>query len=128
MIKWLEENKKFSVIFLAIIAVEIFLVSSLHGGKPTTGGINLSVAYHIIIFLLFNFFLLISLNKDQELTGKYLVVVLILSVAYAILDELHQIFVPLRDASIKDVLIDSTGIFLSTLVYIYYKRKIRDIF
>ena len=125
MIGWLEENRKFSVIFLIIIAVEIFLVSSIPG-KQVQGGINLSTIYHIVVFFLLGFFLLISINKDKEPKTKPLIFTVIISIIYAILDEAHQFFVPLRTPSIQDLLVDSAGIFLSTLVYLYYKRKARQ--
>ena len=43
--------------------------------------------------------------------------VLILSVLYAFSDEFHQSFVPGRDATLKDVLYDTAGIFFSVFVY-----------
>jgi VanZ family protein len=43
-------------------------------------------------------------------------------VSYAGLDEWHQSFVPVREARVRDVLIDSTGALLAqVLVWIYSK-------
>lgn len=44
------------------------------------------------------------------------------AVAYAAFDEIHQIFVPGREATIRDFLIDALGIFL-VLAFIKRKQK-----
>ena len=105
------------------MAVEIFLVSSITGSKPTTGGLNLSVLYHSIVFFLFSFFTILSIVKKNNKKMKSLILPVVISFLYAVLDEVHQLFVPLRNASILDVLVDTTGILLSVAVYLYYKRK-----
>ena len=43
------------------------------------------------------------------------------AVLYGATDELHQLFVPTREGTIRDVIIDSAGIFL---MYIYIKHNI----
>jgi VanZ family protein len=49
-------------------------------------------------------------------------ITLIIAVSYAGLDEWHQSFVPMREARVRDVLIDSTGALLAqVLVWIYAK-------
>mgnify|MGYP001595158026 FL=1 len=123
MINYLEKNRKFAVIFMVLMAVEIFLVSSITGSKPTTGGLNLSVLYHSIVFFLFSFFTILSIVKKNNKKMKSLILPVVISFLYAVLDEVHQLFVPLRNASILDVLVDTTGILLSVAVYLYYKRK-----
>ena len=122
MINYLEKNRKFAVIFMVLMAVEIFLVSSITGSKPTTGGLNLSVLYHSIVFFLFSFFTILSIVKKNNKRMKSLILPVVISFLYAVLDEVHQLFVPLRNASILDVLVDTTGILLSVAVYLYYKR------
>ncbi|MEK6741829.1 MAG: VanZ family protein [Nanoarchaeota archaeon] len=122
MINYLEKNRKFAVIFMVLMAVEIFLVSSITGSKPTTGGLNLSVLYHSIVFFLFSFFTILSIVKKNNKKMKSLILPVVISFLYAVLDEVHQLFVPLRNASILDVLVDTTGILLSVAVYLYYKR------
>ncbi len=104
------------------MAVEIFLVSSITVSKPTTGGLNLSVLYHSIVFFLFSFFTILSIVKKNNKKMKSLILPVVISFLYAVLDEVHQLFVPLRNASILDVLVDTTGILLSVAVYLYYKR------
>ena len=120
MIKELEENRKFSVILLVIIALEIFLVSSIPGTSIISTGINLSTLYHLIIFFLLNFFFLMSMKSKEKKIDKIFFLVMVISLTYAVLDELHQFFVPLRSCNIIDFLVDSAGIFLAAIVYRYY--------
>ena len=123
MIKWLENNRGFSVIFVILIAAEIFFFSSISGGPPSPASINVSIIYHFSVFFLLNFFLLTSLNKNGEIKIKYLIIASMLSIFYSVLDELHQLFVPLRHAGLGDILTNSVGILLSNLVYLYYKNN-----
>ncbi len=122
MIKELEKHKKFSVAFVIIIAVEILLVSSIPG-SPIGAGIDFSILYHFLAFFLFNFFLLIAIKGNERKMDKIFVLTLIIALIYAVLDEMHQFFVPLRTPDILDFLVDSAGIFLSALVYGYYPSK-----
>jgi VanZ family protein len=51
---------------------------------------------------------------------SWALVTLLIAAAYAGLDEWHQSFVPLRESSVRDVLIDTTGALLAQfLVWIY---------
>lgn len=44
------------------------------------------------------------------------------SIAYAITDEFHQAFVPGRAARFTDILIDSIGVIIGTLLYIFIHK------
>jgi len=123
IIMFLEKNREFPIIFAIIIAVEIFMVSSIQRIRINNiGFLDLSVFYHIIVFFLLSFFLLISINGKKVKIENTLLVLLI-AVTYAILDEIHQFFVPFRDPTTKDILMDILGISLSTVFYIYEKNK-----
>ena len=127
MIDWLEKNRGISILLTALIAIEIFVFSSIQGGGSGTGGtIKISIIYHLIVFFLFNFFLLMSIKGDREIKISYVVIALTISVLYAFLDEFHQFFVPLRSSSIQDILTDTIGIFLSTIFILYFKKKKED--
>ena len=123
MINYLEKNRRFAVLFMVLIAVEIFFVSSIPGSKIVTQGIDASVFYHMCVFFLLNFFMILSVTNKKNKKMEYLLFPVAISILYAILDEIHQIFVPLRSSSIFDVLVDLSGILLSVIVYLYYKRK-----
>ncbi|MFH1307321.1 MAG: VanZ family protein [archaeon] len=116
MISWLERNKSISWAITLIIAIIIFYVSSL-SFKAGEGGSNLNaILYHLVIFFILGFFLLISLLGGKK---KYLILCLgiLAAVFYALLDEIHQFFVPGRYSSISDVLVDSLGIIYAAMIY-----------
>ncbi len=124
MIRWLEKNRYAAIILTALITIEIFYFSSLTFGPSTTGEIPwLATIYHFVVFFLFNFFLLISIKGNKEIKIKYILIALIISIAYAFLDEFHQMFVPFREPAIRDVLTNTAGIFLSTIVYLFIDKK-----
>ena len=53
---------------------------------------------------------------------RWAVLTLVIAVSYAGLDEWHQSFVPLREARVRDVVIDFTGAFMAQiLVWVYAK-------
>ena len=46
----------------------------------------------------------------------------ILTIFFGISDEFHQLFVPSRDASIRDILADTVGAAAATVVALFYNR------
>jgi VanZ family protein len=54
------------------------------------------------------------------------VVTLLIAAVYAGLDEWHQSFVPLREPSVRDVLIDTTGALLAQFIVWVYARLLRN--
>ncbi len=128
MIKWLEKNRIVPIILTILITIEIFYFSTLQGGVGAGGGNPwLPRIYHFSVFFLFCFFFLIAIKGKNKLKTKYIIITLIVSITHAILDEIHQIFVPLRDASIRDVLIDSLGIFSALLIHKHLDKKEKEI-
>ena len=125
MIKYFEKNRIIPIVLIILITIEIFYFSSLPGtfgtGVPESPWI--ARAYHFIVFFLFSFFLLMAIKGKNKMELKHLVITVFLSVAHAVLDEFHQIFVPFRDASVRDVLIDSLGIFSAMLIYKFIDKK-----
>src|SRR5436190_2161828 len=68
------------------------------------------IEYAILYFLLFRGFYSIknkSLSQNQRFFYPF-----ILAVAYAFTDEFHQLFTPTREGRIRDVGIDTIGIFI----------------
>lgn len=124
MIKWLEKNKIIPLMITILITIEIFYFSSLQGG-PTgmVRGINISSIYHFVVFFLFGFFFFVTIKGNKEIKIKHLLIVVIISIAYAILDEVHQLFVAFRTFDIKDILTDTSGIFSSIIIYLHMNKK-----
>ena len=124
MISWLERHRYLTLTLTVLIAIEIFWFSSLPGIMPLLEEgfvFKWSYVYHFTIFFLLNFFLIVSWSNNVK--SRYVRNAIIFSVLYAIIDEVHQIFVSLRTPSIGDIFIDSAGIFLSTIVYMKVKNK-----
>jgi VanZ family protein len=72
------------------------------------------VEYAILYFLLFRAF------HSTLPSRKAFIFSAIIGVLYAISDEYHQTFVPLREGRVRDVIIDSVGFFL---MYLFLGRK-----
>jgi|GEM_PF-747680 len=124
MIKYLENRRFLAIVLVILIAGEIFWFSSLSGKSTGNGVIPLtSILYHFAIFFELNFFLLIALVGKNKLKKKTIFFVLFLTTIYAILDEVHQFYIPFRSCSLSDFLTDFSGITLSSLVYLMIKTK-----
>jgi VanZ like family len=123
MLSYLEKNKIIPLIITIILAVEIFLVSNITGVAGTGKGFNFSTIYHFGIFFMFTFFLLISIKGKNKLDKKYLLVVILISIFYAITDEFHQLFVPGRFSSLTDILVDSIGSLSSLILFFFIDKK-----
>ena len=59
-------------------------------------------------------------SSSQFLKKKYYVLGILITVLYGVTDEIHQYFVPGRDASLLDLLADILGIILFMRIYTRY--------
>jgi VanZ family protein len=122
MANMLNKEKIFYAIMTFIIAVIIFSISSISSfPQIEKAGLNISIFYHFGVFFMLTFFLTLYLTS-KSLDRKTILIVLLISLAYAISDEFHQLFVPGRFCSIKDALIDLTGSLCSILLIKIVKR------
>ncbi len=119
------KNRLFALIITVLITLEIFLFSSITGASSTGIGGNpwIPRTYHLTAFFLFTFFLFILIKGKKDITLKTIILVLTISIIHAIFDEFHQMFVPLRDASITDIFIDSLGIFSAIGIHTLINKK-----
>ena len=68
--------------------------------------------------------LIISFLKEFGLTRKSIIISIIVVLLYACSDEIHQTFVAGRSGEVLDVIIDTLGGSLATLLYyLTYKRR-----
>jgi VanZ family protein len=117
MIPWFEKHNTVSLLITALIAIFIFYMSSLSfSGYPGIGSSNRAEFYHFSIFFIFGFFLLISLVKGKNKNLFFLGI--FIGVLYGISDEVHQLFVPMRNCSLQDMLIDSIAILFAGIIYL----------
>lgn len=115
MINFLKKHKIFSLILTILTITEIFYFSSLSFGQGS-GGINwIPALYHFSVFFLLSFFISTTLKIKNKI--KNFLIIFPISISFALLDELHQLFVPFRSCSLQDIFIDSVGILLAITVY-----------
>ncbi len=124
MTTWLKRKRHISLGITIFIALLIFYLSSLtFPTSATSSESSLATVYHISIFFLLALFLFFSIIEKKP-EWKKIIVSLFIVIVYAMLDELHQYFVPGRFSSIKDFLFDFWGIIFAFLTYlILIKRK-----
>ena len=71
-------------------------------------------AAHIVEYFILTSFYLLPFKKSGPFSSRPAVIVAALAAAvFAVLDETHQRFVPGREGRVRDVAIDSIGIFLA---------------
>jgi hypothetical protein len=114
-------KRTFYLIMTLITAGVIFYASTIETTAGVASGLNLAALYHFGIFFIFTFFLSLTLLQ-KRLNTKTILLILSISLIYALSDELHQLFVPGRLASLKDVLTDLGGSLFSVLFLKLFER------
>ena len=94
---------------------------------PSVATQALSIPYHSITFGLLGFFLRNTFVPLYEVRWK-VVLSLLLGVLLGGLDEIHQSYVPGRDSSLEDWVIDSVAAFFGVMGPLMYIRISRRIF
>ncbi|MDP3025246.1 MAG: VanZ family protein [candidate division Zixibacteria bacterium] len=108
-------------------AVLILIISSIPDLSPPQLGFEYQdKLYHFIeysIFSVFLFFALLNSSKDF-LRKNVLLISLLIGASFAILDELHQKFIPGRQADVLDFTADFVGVALIQICFwVYHRRK-----
>ena len=86
-------------------------------------------AAHFLEYALLGFLVLNMLKDYKKINIKLIIISILICILYAISDEIHQYFVPGRSCQFTDVLIDSTGSVLGTILYFYifsnFKKSVK---
>jgi hypothetical protein len=93
-----------------VLMIVIFLLSSIPGKIIRTsivGNEPSEISGHFILFV----FLCISYYKAT----KNILLSILMTIVYAVFDELHQVFTPGRSSSLFDVYVDTVGALISGL-------------
>ncbi len=81
---------------------------------------------HFFLYIVGGILILLHINLYKIIDKRKILTSWIIGTAYAITDELHQLFVPGRSGEIRDVFIDSlgviTGIIIIRLIFKMIKR------
>ncbi len=126
MLEFLEKHKKITVYFpLIVYWVALIIATSLPSKEMPNIKINDKIEHllaYLVLSFLFNLTLLVQ-NKFQLLKNKAYISTIIFLGVYAMVDELHQAFIPGRDCSILDWSADIIGVFLGvSLTYFLVKK------
>ncbi len=90
--------------------INFFIFKSLH-----------VIEYAILYFLLFRGFYLSFRKISSHTLDKLYKYTFLISLIYALSDELHQSFVPTREGKFRDVVIDTLGI---VIMYTFLKSRL----
>jgi VanZ family protein len=116
------KERVFYLIVTVVMAIIIFLVSSISSFPIVeTKGFDLSIIYHFGVFFMFTLFLSLTLI-NKKLDKKTILIILLISLAYSLSDEFHQLFVIGRFADIKDVTIDFIGSICSVILIKFIEK------
>ena len=92
----------------------IFFISAQHGFNLPRLPVHFDKIVHMCIYVPLAFLFVISLKKSG--VRKYVLIVAFLSAAmYGVTDEVHQLFVVGRDASVGDTIADLAGALIGSL-------------
>ena len=124
-------KKSFPYTWLTLAyAVLILIISSIPDLTPPELGFEFQdKLYHFIEYGIFSVLLFFSLlNSSRDFFKKnVLVISIFIGASYAIIDEIHQRFIPGRSADILDFVADFLGVALIQIVFwIYYRKRTID--
>ena len=88
------------------------------GATPIVMGLSLRKFAHIGSFILMGLFSYGSISSDRPRVTR-MSAAMLLSYAWACLDELHQLFVPGRAGMFSDTLVDLAGIVIGVIIALY---------
>lgn len=110
-LKWLEKHPKIAWGLMITYAGVIFFFSSMPVvPQPIDVNIYILTLEHALEYAGFGFLLLAAFRSRDQTIVHAVFLAFLVGVIYAITDEIHQVFVPGRVASIYDVVVDGIGI------------------
>ncbi len=116
-------NKKLKNWFLVVLWIGIIFFFShqpeLKSDLPNQWDFILRKLAHITEYAILTFLLIRALSNYQLSKRKIILWSVILAILYAISDEYHQTFIFGREGTIRDVCIDSSGVFFALLFHIF---------
>lgn len=107
----------------------IFCVSSIPNLKTPLPEVQFDKFLHVLEYLPFGFLLarLICHTRCSVSRGTVLTTVALGSLFYGLSDEMHQMFVPGRDAEIIDVIAAALGGLGGGYIFLLFSRKVKKI-
>ncbi|MDD2375183.1 MAG: VanZ family protein [Eubacteriales bacterium] len=101
----------------------------LFGGDLTDHNLEMfesaiRIAAHAFVFFVLGLLVSYAFEKIQVKDLRNASLSVIVSLLYAISDELHQVFVPGRAGELKDFLVDASGVVIAVIIYQVFKTVI----
>lgn len=113
--------KKFLLFWVPVLvwAVVILLISSVPSYRlPKTRLVFLDKIVHLSEYFVFSALMARAFScASKFVRGKYLIFTAVLGAVFALLDEVHQIFLPTRSFDLWDLFFDVLGVFAGLMVY-----------
>jgi len=83
-------------------------------------------AFHVVEYGLFGYFLAKAFQATFEFNSRFLllVITLVFGTLYGLTDEWHQSFVPLRQASARDLAADAAGVLIGSFLMRVRKKEV----
>ena len=94
-------------------------VASILGVAPESVTFAVRKCAHFTEYLVLGLFMMLAaVNTRRQKKSAYItgLITWIIGTAYAVSDELHQLFVPGRSCELRDMCIDAAGIFCGVLI------------
>ena len=111
--------KPYTVITICYMLLIILLSHVPQEDIPTSvssGPDNIDLLFHFAEYSILGFLLFGAITSDESLTFHPFYGSLLIGISFAILDEVHQSFVPGRHMSSIDMIFDSLGILFGTFI------------
>lgn len=110
-----------------VFACVIFILSQIPGEMFPPNVFDLQDKLeHFVVYFIFGITLIVATATVNTKRKRYSII-LIVGMLYALLDEVHQLFVPGRFCDITDFLSDSLGIALSLLFVNFVQKYLNKI-
>ena len=107
--------------FLVVVcAVIIFLLSSVPGTSYPKHPEALNVVAHFLLYMVFAILVANALGYSKMALWKVALITIAIVSLYGVSDEVHQFFVPFRNADIMDWLVDTIGASVGAILTIFY--------
>ncbi|MCX7927127.1 MAG: VanZ family protein [Candidatus Omnitrophica bacterium] len=113
-----QSKKLISWVLLGCWMVFIFLSSSIPGKNIPLLFPYQDILYHALIYAILGllFYRALKLTFLKLSKTELLVIAVICSIIFGITDEIHQMFVPARTASLEDLIIDSVASYIGVIL------------
>ncbi|OIO38580.1 MAG: hypothetical protein AUJ72_02330 [Candidatus Omnitrophica bacterium CG1_02_46_14] len=126
------KNKGLAWIYVAAYAVVIFFISSIPGSSPVLQTVEKFIwdkLLHLLEYSILGILLVRALVLGAKVhpLKSWVFTAFVFGSLYAVVDEWHQSFVPMRDMNIYDWMADSMGVFIGASIYgflLFRKSKV----